>query len=81
MDSNVGALSLSYYYSLKTKQDWTPIVNCNRQDFKLRAEIYKHVIQDCNIDMDELLFWDEFITLDREITEIALIDHNMLDHS
>ena len=77
MDSTVGALGLAYFYTIKTKLKWTPIVNCRREDFKLRVDIYKHVVSDCGI--DDLLFWDEVQALKPEITEIALFDHNMLD--
>lgn len=58
MDSIVGAMGLAYYYTLKTKTLWTPVINCAKLDIKLKAEIYKHVIEDCKIDIDDLLFWD-----------------------
>lgn len=58
MDSIVGAMGLAYYYTLKTKTLWTPVINCAKLEIKLKAEIYKHVIEDCKIDIDDLLFWD-----------------------
>lgn len=62
MDSIVGAISLAYYLTLKHKEEWTPIVNCARVDFPLKVEIFKHLIQDCKLNIDEdLLFWNEFI--------------------
>ena len=79
MDSTVGCIGLSYFYTLKTLEDWTPVINCNRDDFKLKNDIIGHVVKDCGILTDDLLFWDEFIALKREIIEVALIDHNILD--
>ncbi len=58
MDSIVGAMGLAYYYTLKTKTLWTPVINCAKLEIKLKAEIYKHVIEDCKIDIEDLLFWD-----------------------
>jgi inorganic pyrophosphatase/exopolyphosphatase len=79
MDSTVGCIGLSYFYTLKSSEDWTPVINCNRDDFKLKNDIIGHVVKDCGIKTEELLFWDEFIVLKREIIEVALIDHNILD--
>ena len=62
MDSIVGALSLAYILTLKTKNDWVPVVNCNQSDFKLKVEIYKHLVQDCQVQQDNLLFWDELVS-------------------
>lgn len=44
MDSVVGALGLAYFLSLKTKEHWCPIINCAREDFNMKVEIYKHLI-------------------------------------
>jgi len=59
MDSIFGALCLAYYMTLKTKQLWTPIVNCAAADLKLKAEIYCHIVQDCKIKVDSMLYFDE----------------------
>ena len=82
MDSIVGAISLAYYLTLKHKELWTPIVNCAKVDFPLKVEIFKHLIQDCKLNIDkDLLFWNEFVELNRSISEIALFDHNLLDET
>jgi inorganic pyrophosphatase/exopolyphosphatase len=44
MDSIVGALGLAYYLTLKTKLHWTPVVNCYKNDFNTKVEIYKHLV-------------------------------------
>ena len=49
MDSIIGAMSLAYFLTLKTKQQWTPVVNCHESDFKLKVEIYKHLVTDCKV--------------------------------
>lgn len=77
MDSIVGALGLAYYLTLKTKQLWTPVVNCAAADLALKAEIYCHLVQDCKIKQDSMLYFDELAKCG-EIAEIALIDHNVI---
>ena len=81
MDSIVGAMGLAYYYTLKTNMLWTPVINCAKSELKLKAEIYKHVVIDCGIDVDNLLFWDQLVALKRPIEEICLIDHNVIDEA
>jgi hypothetical protein len=44
MDSCVGAICLAYFYSVKEKTHWTPIINCKREEFYLRVEITKHLL-------------------------------------
>lgn len=78
MDSIVGAMGLAYYLTLKTKQLWTPVINCAAQDLKLKTEIYCHLIEDCGLNPSDMFFWDELLKSDRPIEEIALIDHNVL---
>tara|TARA_B110000503_G_C6831782_1_gene283089 strand:+ start:197 stop:574 length:378 start_codon:yes stop_codon:yes gene_type:complete len=78
MDSIVGALGLAYYMHLKTKQMWTPIVNCAAADLMLKAEIYGHLIQDCGIKADDLFYTDDLIKSKRVIEETCLIDHNVI---
>jgi len=63
MDSIVGALGLAYYLSLKTNTLWTPVVNCERSELRLKVEIYQHIIVDCGIEMEDLIFWDDLIPL------------------
>ena len=46
VDSAIGALVLAYYYSLKLKQQWVPVINCNRADFYCNLEIVTH-LQNC----------------------------------
>jgi inorganic pyrophosphatase/exopolyphosphatase len=80
MDSVVGALGLAYFLTLKTKEDWCPVINCASDDFNLKVEIFKHLIEDCKLNTNEhLLFWDQFVTLKRPLEEIALFDHNLID--
>ena len=79
MDSIVGALGLAYYLTLKTNTLWTPVVNCKRSELKLKVEIFRHIIADCEICFEDLIFWDELIPLQVSITEICLIDHNKID--
>ena len=79
MDSITGAMGLAYYLTLKTGESWTPVVNCARADFKLKTEIYCHLIDDCKLCVEDMFFWDELLELSRQIKEIALIDHNLID--
>ena len=52
MDSIVGAMGLAYYYTLKTNTLWIPVINCAKSELRLKAEIYKHVVADCGIDVE-----------------------------
>ena len=81
MDSIVGAMGLAYYYTLKTHTLWIPIINCAKADLRLKAEIYKHIVLDCGISVDDLLYWDELVALKCSIEEICLIDHNVIDEA
>lgn len=65
MDSVVGSLGLAYYLSLKTGNLWTPVVNCPSDQLRLKVEIQLHVVDNCGINPDELIFWDQFISLHR----------------
>ena len=55
------------------------MVNCKRSELKLKVEIFRHIIADCEICFEDLIFWDELIPLQVSITEICLIDHNKID--
>lgn len=79
MDSIVGAMGLAYYLTLKTDKLWTPVLNCHQQDLKLKTEIHYHLIDECKLKLDDLFFYDQLLTSGREVEEIALIDHNLLD--
>ena len=79
MDSIVGSLGLAYFFTMKYGEQWTPVVNCNKADFHMKTEIYLHVVENCKINIDDLLFWDEMIALKRHYAQITLIDHNMFD--
>ena len=81
MDSIVGALGLAYYLHLKTGQVWTPVINCLQKDLALKTEIYCHMIHDCKLNPNDLIFWDELMANKRPVDEIALIDHNLLDEA
>ncbi len=77
MDSIVGALVYSYYLSLKTKDFWTPIVNCHAVDFVQRVEIKRH-FDNCHIDSADLVFLNDLVQ-PLNLQEIALFDHNQLE--
>jgi inorganic pyrophosphatase/exopolyphosphatase len=79
MDSIVGALGLAYFYTLKHGEQWTPVVNCKKDEFHYNAEIFLHIVTNCGIPIDDILFWDELINLKKSYKQIALIDHNMID--
>lgn len=46
---------------------------------KLKPEIYNHVITDCEIDENDIFFWSDVKTLQRPVSEIAIIDHCKLE--
>jgi inorganic pyrophosphatase/exopolyphosphatase len=79
MDSIVGGMGLAYYLTLKTGELWTPVVNCAKADLKLKSEIQGHVVDDCKVNVEDMYFWDELTAKRPKLTEIALIDHNMID--
>lgn len=79
MDSIVGAMGLAYYLTLKTGELWTPVINCAKADLKLKTEIHCHVVEDCELNVDDMFFWDELTAKKPQISEIALIDHNLID--
>ncbi len=58
MDSVVGSMGLAYYLSLKTGNLWTPVINCKRDQLRLKVEIQLHLVENCGINLDELIFWD-----------------------
>jgi hypothetical protein len=43
MDSVVGSLTLAYYYNLKYKQMYLPVVNCKRSFFPIKLDINMHL--------------------------------------
>lgn len=65
MDSVVGSLGLAYYLSLKTGNLWTPVINCTKDQLRLKVEIQLHVVENCGINPDELIFWDQFSSVKR----------------
>jgi len=67
MDSIVGSMGLAYYLTLLTNEVWTPVVNCSREDLQLKTEIYCHLIDDCKLKIEDMLFWDELVALKRPI--------------
>jgi inorganic pyrophosphatase/exopolyphosphatase len=81
MDSIVGALGMAYFLTLKTHKIWIPMVNCNKDELELKPEIYGHLISDCKIPIDDLLFYDELLSYKRKYAEFGLIDHNRMDDS
>lgn len=79
MDSIVGALGMAHYLTLRTNKMWVPLVNCNKDELKLKPEIWGHLIDECRLDIEDLLFFDELISYNRKYEEFGLIDHNKLD--
>lgn len=74
MDSVVGSLTLAYYYSLKSQEIITPVVNCKKGFFPMKLDINMHLAQH---KVPELNFVED---IDFEkVSEVTLIDHNKLD--
>ena len=59
MDSVVGSLVLAYYYTSIEEDLFVPVLNCNEDDFEEKFEIVKH-LEDCEIPLDNFIFYDEF---------------------
>ena len=82
MDSVVGALTLGYYYTRKSADGhlFVPVANCDAKDFFCNLEIAQH-LEDCKIPQDDLFFWDEFKEKYKpeQVSEVILVDHNILD--
>lgn len=79
VDSIVGALGMAYYLTLKEKRIWVPLVNCNKDELRLKPEIWAHLVEFCKISPDDMVFRDELLSYGKEHAEYALIDHNKLD--
>lgn len=79
VDSIVGALGMAYYLTLKEKRMWVPLINCNKDELKLKPEIWEHLINKCKIPFDDLIFYDELLSYGKKHAHYALIDHNVLD--
>ena len=79
MDSVVGSLILAYYYNLKLKEVYIPVINCKRSFFPIKLDIN---MQLTNHKVPEMIFFDDDInqagTIEK-VQEVALIDHNKLD--
>lgn len=79
MDSVVGSLILSYYYNLKFKEVYVPVVNCKRSFFPIKLDINMHLAQH---KLPEMIFFGDDInqagTIEK-VQEVTLIDHNKLD--
>jgi hypothetical protein len=43
MDSVVGSLTLAYYYNLRYKEAFVPVVNCSRAFFPMKLDINMHL--------------------------------------
>lgn len=77
-DSVVGSLALAFFLHASTNQMWTPVINCQRSEFKARVESWQHVVRDCKIQEERLVFWDD-LPETKNIVEVCLFDHNQLD--
>ena len=80
MDSVIGAICLGYYYTKKLGSLYVPVINCNKKEFYYNLEIVLH-LSDCGIDLDDLWYYDEYKATypPEKVTEVALVDHNVLD--
>lgn len=58
MDSVVGSLILSYYYNLKYKEIYIPVVNCKRNFFPIKLDINMHL---SHHKVPELIFFGDDI--------------------
>lgn len=76
MDSVVGSLTLAYYYNLKYKEAYVPVVNCSRSFFPMKLDINMHLEEH---KIPALIFFEEDIKHLENIVDVALIDHNKLD--
>lgn len=79
MDSVVGCLTLAYYYNLKYKEPFIPVVNCSRSFFPMKLDINMHLMQH---KIPELIFYADDINkpdICARLSEVSLIDHNKLD--
>jgi exopolyphosphatase len=78
LDSLVCAIAFSYlsYHRDSKAQRWYPLVQTERQDFKLRAE-NQLALKTCLIDEDHIISLDDWTRTvqSEEAPEIALVDH------
>jgi hypothetical protein len=59
-DSVIGSIALAHYYSLKNPNEvYLSVINCKRANFGLDPAIILHVIEDCDLSIDDLFFFDE----------------------
>ena len=82
MDSVIGAITMGYFYTVKSGNLFLPIINSDKAAFKHNNEIVRH-LEDCKIAADDLYFFDEFRAQYKgeQVEETVLIDHNLLDAS
>ena len=84
MDSVVGSLALSWYYGETTKNAYSPVINCLRNELRYRIEIIEHLNK---FGLDEAFLKENVIFADdlklpdegfKSIESIALVDFNQL---
>lgn len=78
MDSVVGCLTMAYYYNLKFKETFIPVVNCSKSFFPMKLDINMHLEEH---KIPDLIFFEDDIKSHTNIAEVSLIDHNKLDNS
>jgi len=66
MDSIVGAMGMAYHLTLKNKEMWVPLINCDKDELILKPEIYHHLVTECLLPMEEMVFFDELLSYKRE---------------
>lgn len=80
LDSIICALLLSYGYALQDKCAVIPVINCAREDYRLRTESYG-LLKRYDIDAGDLIFFEDLPAdwLDSPgKLSITLVDHNLL---
>lgn len=78
LDSIVSSISLSYYLSNKNPSaSYIPVINSTKSVLKSKKECM-FLIDYFAINFDDLIFINEFHN--KEITHVALVDHNELDN-
>ncbi len=65
MDSVVGSLILAYYYNMKYKEIYIPVVNCKRSFFPIKLDINMHL---AHHKVPELIFFGD------DINQVGTID-------
>ena len=80
LDSVISAILLAYAYSEMGEVDIIALINCKKEDYKLRTESYG-LLKRYDIDESDLIFIDDInVSLIQEPKqlEVIIVDHNKL---